>query len=125
MIFIEGSSNPGMHYIEPYNLEKLTDITPDNTLRFATVKTDSGVTFADKQNFYGESLYDYELEIVSETYDPADPNNAQYEDRVVEDGENALVFDNTYTNWVITRIIRSSSADRHRLRSLRYHHSNG
>lgn len=110
MIFIEGSSNPGMHYIEPYNLEKLTDITPDNTLRFATVKTDSGVTFADKQNFYGESLYDYELEIASETYDPADPNNAQYEDRVVEDGENALVFDNTYTNWVITRIIRSSSA---------------
>lgn len=110
MIFIEGSSNPGMHYIEPYNLEKLTDITPDNTLRFATVKTDSGVTFADKQNFYGESLYDYELEIASETYDPADPNNTQYEDRVVEDGENALVFDNTYTNWVITRIIRSSSA---------------
>lgn len=110
MIFIEGSSNPGMHYIEPYNLEKLTDITPDNTLRFATVKTDSGVTFADKQNFYGESLYDYELEIASETYDPADPNNAQYEDRVVDDGENALAFDNTYTNWIITRIIRSSSA---------------
>ena len=110
MIFIEGSSNPGMHYIEPYNLEKLTNITPDNTLRFATVKTDSGVTFADKQNFYGESLYDYELEIASETYDPNDPNNAQYEDRVVEDGENALAFDNTYTNWVITRIIRSSSA---------------
>ena len=110
MVFVEGSSTGGMHYIEPYNLEKLTNITPENTLRFATVKTESGVTFADKQNFYGESLYDYELEIASETYDPADPNNAQYEDRVVEDGENALAFDNTYTNWVITRIIRSSSA---------------
>ena len=110
MVFVEGSSTGGMHYIEPYNLEKLTNITPENTLRFATVKTDSGVTFADKQNFYGESLYDYELEIASETYDPNDPNNAQYEDRVVEDGENALAFDNTYTNWVITRIIRSSSA---------------
>lgn len=110
MIFIEGSSTGGMHYIEPYNLEKLTNITPDNTLRFATVKTDSGVTFADKQNFYGESLYDYELEIASETYDPNDPNKAQYEGRVVEDGEKALVFDESYTNWVITRVIRSSSA---------------
>ena len=110
MIFIEGSSNPGMHYIEPYNLENLSSITPENTLRFATVKTDSGVTFADKQNFYGESLYDYELEIASETYNPDDPNNAQYEERVVEDGENALVFDENYTNWIITRVIRSSSA---------------
>lgn len=110
MVFVEGSSTGGMHYIEPYNLEKLTNITPDNTLRFATVKTDSSVTFADKQNFYGESLYDYELEIASEIYDPNDPNNAQYEDRVVEDGEKALVFDESYTNWVITRVIRSSSA---------------
>ncbi len=110
MVFVEGSSTGGMHYIEPYNLEKLTNITPENTLRFATVKTDSGVTFADKQNFYGESLYDYELEIASETYDPNDPNNAQYEDRVVEDDEKALVFDESYTNWVITRVIRSSSA---------------
>lgn len=111
MIFIEGSSNPGMHYIEPYNLENLSSITPENTLRFATVKTDSGVTFADKQNFYGESLYDYELEIASETYNPDDRNNnAQYEDRVDADGENALVFDENYTNWIITRVIRSSSA---------------
>lgn len=110
MVFVEGSSTGGMHYIEPYNLEKLTNITPENTLRFATVKTESGVTFADKQNFYGESLYDYELEIASETYDPNDPNNAQYEGRVVEDGEKALVFDESYTNWVITRVIRSSSA---------------
>lgn len=110
MVFVEGSSTGGMHYIEPYNLEKLTNITPENTLRFATVKTESGVTFADKQNFYGESLYDYELEIASETYDPNDPNNAQYEGRVVEDDEKALVFDESYTNWVITRVIRSSSA---------------
>lgn len=111
MVFVEGSSTGGMHYIEPYNLEKLTNITPENTLRFATVKTDSGVTFADKQNFYGESLYDYELEIASETYNPDDPNNnAQYEERVVEDGENALEFDENYTNWIITRVIRSSSA---------------
>ena len=110
MIFIEGSSNPGMHYIEPYNLENLSSITPENTLRFATVKTDSGVTFADKQNFYGESLYDYELEIASETYNSDDPNNAQYENRVDADGEKALVFDENYTNWIITRVIRSSSA---------------
>lgn len=110
MVFVEGSSTGGMHYIEPYNLEKLTNITPENTLRFATVKTESGVTFADKQNFYGESLYDYELEIASETYDPNDPNNAQYQDRVVADGEKALVFDENYTNWIITRVIRSSSA---------------
>lgn len=110
MVFVEGSSTGGMHYIEPYNLEKLTNITPENTLRFATVKTDSGVTFADKQNFYGESLYDYELEIASETYNSDDPNNAQYEDRVDADGEKALVFDENYTNWIITRVIRSSSA---------------
>lgn len=110
MVFVEGSSTGGMHYIEPYNLEKLTNITPENTLRFATVKTESGVTFADKQNFYGESLYDYELEIASETYDPNDLNKAQYEGRVLEDGEKALVFDESYTNWVITRVIRSSSA---------------
>ena len=69
VIYVEGSTDPGMHYIEPYNLDALRSISPENELIFALVAKDVEVTFADKQNLFGETLFDYELEIGSEDID--------------------------------------------------------
>ena len=119
MIFIEGSTTGGQHEIEPYNLANLTNITPENTLRFATVAKDSGVTFKDKQNVYGESLYDYELEIGHEAYSADDSRNAEYMDRIAEDDANFATEDSAYfditdfeggTNWFIKRIVKKESS---------------
>ena len=68
MIYIESTSETEkrVHYIEPYNLQNLENISKDNTLTFAwTGKDAANITFADKMNFYGETLYDYELQINS------------------------------------------------------------
>ena len=69
MIFIESSSDGGQHFIEPYNMELLESVSPTNTLTFALQEKlpDGGkfISFAEKQNIYGQSLFDYELEIDS------------------------------------------------------------
>lgn len=71
MVFIESSSDGGQHYIEPYNMELLESVSPTNTLTFALQEKlpEDGkskfVSFAEKQNIYGQSLFDYELEIDS------------------------------------------------------------
>ena len=69
MVFIESSSDGGQHFIEPYNMELLESVSPTNTLTFALQKAPSGdgkfVSFAEKQKIYGQSLFDYELEIDS------------------------------------------------------------
>ena len=109
MVFVESSDDHGKFYIEPYNPEYLTAITPDNTLRFATVSKDSGVTFADSENIYGNTLYDYELVIDSEEYAKNDPENSIYEDKVAADGE-SLDFDDGDINWFIKRVIVRDSA---------------
>lgn len=71
VVFIENSSDPGMHHFQPHNLHKLESITPENTLIFALVgneasKEGNRVTFDNIENLHGETLYDYELEIASE-----------------------------------------------------------
>ena len=71
VVFIENSTDAGMHHFQPHNLHKLESITPDNTLIFALVgkeasKDGNRVTFDNIENLHGETLYDYELEIASE-----------------------------------------------------------
>ena len=71
VVFVENSSDPGMHHFQPHNLHKLESITPENTLIFALVgneasKEGNRVTFDNVENLHGETLYDYELEIASE-----------------------------------------------------------
>ena len=81
IVYIEGSTNPGQHFIEPYNLERLESITPDNILVFALVDKDaSGVTFVDKINLEGERLYDYELEINHSTTTEEDLDREELDD---------------------------------------------
>lgn len=65
MVFIEKSTQSGRHFFEPNDLLKLEPITPENTLIFALVGKEAkdSVSFSDKENLAGETLYDYELEI--------------------------------------------------------------
>ena len=109
MVFVESSDDHGKFYVEPYNPEELTSITPTNTLRFATVSKDSGITFADSENLYGHTLYDYELVIDSEKYSKDDPENSTYEDKVAADDE-SLDFTDGDINWFIKRVIVKDSA---------------
>lgn len=113
MIFIEGSTEPGRHWIEPYRPSQLTSVSADNTLTFALATADAeGVTFADKINIYGETLYDYELSIDSETIDADDldalkkeitSNYKDFDDFNVSDYEDG-------TRWFIDRVTVSESA---------------
>ena len=70
MIFIESTSETAevTHKIEPYKLDTLSSIAnSDKTLVFAlTQKAANNIKFEDKANYYGETLYDYEVEIASE-----------------------------------------------------------
>ncbi len=75
MIFIEGSSEETTtrHWIEPYHPSQLMSVSADNTLTFALTQKDANnVTFADKMNIYGKTLYDYELYVNSDTIDKQD-----------------------------------------------------
>lgn len=76
MVFIESSSDGGQHFIEPYNMELLESVSPTNTLTFALQEAlpENGkfVSFAEKQNIYGQSLFDYELEIDSRDIESAE-----------------------------------------------------
>lgn len=76
MVFIESSSDGGQHFIEPYNMELLESVSPTNTLTFALQealpKNGKFVSFAEKQNIYGQSLFDYELEIDSRDIESAE-----------------------------------------------------
>lgn len=120
MVYIE--SGEGTHYFEPYNLNLLHTITPENTLTFALVANGSTVQFKDKQNLYGETLYDYELEIASDKIsaeDLADPENA-YWDKTIYIDESADQADQATkidmddfidgTNWFIRRVTLKESA---------------
>lgn len=106
MVYIEGSSDPGQHYIEPYNLDRLETITPENTLVFALVDKDaSNVTFVDKINLEGETLYDYELQI--------DHSEVVAEDLNRDELTSKDVSSESYiggTKWFIERFVVSQSA---------------
>lgn len=129
MVYIE--SGEGTHYFEPYNLQLLESITPENTLTFALVAKAlvakrSSVQFRDKQNIYGQALVDYELEIAKEEgiteADLADPDNVYWDktaDIVIPDDqvlseEAAEKIDMSDfiggTNWFIRRVTLKESA---------------
>lgn len=106
VIYVEGSTDPGMHYIEPYNLDALRSISPENELIFALVAKDVEVTFADKQNLFGETLFDYELEIGSEDIDST--YELSREEELQGKYEQWSDFRNG-TKWVIKNITFSDS----------------
>ncbi len=125
MIFIE-SLSAGTHFIEPYRPQDLTSVSDSNRLTFAfTSKDAAGVSFADKQNIYGESLYDYELGISSEVIDE---NNRELIDKLEEIVKNNYDtftdFDiNDYLNgryWYINRLLVKQSAAAIGMRSAGY-----
>ena len=113
MVFIESSNEPGRHWIEPYRPSQLVSVSSDNTLTFAlTQKEANDVTFADKINIYGETLYDYELSIDHETISSEDL--AELEDQIKSsytDFEDFKVSDyEDGTRWFINRVTVSESA---------------
>ena len=122
MIYIEGGE--GTHYFEPYNLELLESITPDNTLTFALVAKGTSVRFHDKQNMYGKALVDYELEIAKKegitTEELADPENAYWDKTAnidattADQADLAVKIDITDfiggDNWFIRRVTLKESA---------------
>lgn len=70
MIFIESTSETAAvtHKIEPYKLDTLSSIAnSDEKLIFALTQAGANnIKFEDKANYYGETLFDYEVEIASE-----------------------------------------------------------
>ena len=124
MIYVEGSTNPGKHYIQGDLSEAdLTSLSETNTLRFATVaESASGVSFAYNTPEYDDSLFDYTALVGSKTYDANDTENATYNSKYGGSGnygdsklkENATAYamlsgnlvplDTTYangTNWYL------------------------
>lgn len=122
MVYIEGGE--GTHYFEPYNLELLESITPENTLTFALVKKGSSVQFQDTQNMYGQALVDYELEIAKKEGITAeelnDPENAYWDKTAnidattADQADLAVKIDMTDfiggDNWFIRRVTLKASA---------------
>ena len=122
MVYIEAGE--GTHYFEPYNLQLLESITPENTLTFALVAKGSSVQFRDKQNIHGEALVDYELEIAKKEgiteADLANPDNAYWDKTADIIAENADQTDLARkidmsefldgTNWFIRRVTLKESA---------------
>lgn len=115
MIFIEGTSETTQtrHWIEPYHPSQLMSVSADNTLTFALTQKDANnVTFADKMNIYGKTLYDYELYVSSDTIDEKDLDGL--EDQIKSSYEDFDDFDPTDyqggTEWFINRVVVSKSA---------------
>lgn len=115
MIFIEGTSETTQtrHWIEPYHPSQLMSVSADNTLTFALTQKDANnVTFADKMNIYGKTLYDYELYVSSDTIDEEDLDGL--EDQIKSSYEDFDDFDPTDyqggTEWFINRVVVSKSA---------------
>lgn len=109
VVFIEGSSDPGTHSLEPYQLDKLESITPNNTLIFAFVDDSApNVKFVDKVNLEGESLYDYELTIDSSSITSDDLQADEIRNKKPEvQGKDKYVGG---TKWFIKRVDLSKSA---------------
>lgn len=107
MVFIENSTEAGTHFIEPYNLEKLETVNYDNTLTFAlTQRGANDVSFSDKVNYFGQSLYDYELEIASDTIERGELDNIDF---TRYEGFSSSTYTGG-TRWFIQRVIMSKSA---------------
>lgn len=106
VVLIEGSTDPGQHWIEPYKPHLLTSIGGENTLIFAIAKPGVEVTFADKVNLEGESLYDYELQIASNAFERTDRDREEF------DKKDFPSISEYYggTKWFIERVSISRSA---------------
>ena len=125
MIFIEGSSEETTtrHWIEPYHPSQLMSVSADNTLTFALTQKDANnVTFADKMNIYGKTLYDYELYVNSDTIDKRDlarlaeqikSNYTDFDEFDDDDSSADQSYREDYlggTEWFINRVVVSKSA---------------
>lgn len=124
MIFIE-SSEPGQHFIEPYRPEDLTSVSDTNRLTFAlTAEGANSVSFADKQNIYGNSLFDYELIIGHERIDEKNQELINKITGLVGNYETFDDFDITDyyngTHWYIKRLLTKESAASIGMRSAGY-----
>lgn len=128
MIFIESSSDGGQHFIEPYRPEDLTSVSDTNRLTFAlTAKGAKSVSFADKQNIYGNSLFDYELIIDYETItineddkELIDTINAELVGIYKDFDDFNIVDYNGGTHWYIKRLLTKESAASIGMRSAGY-----
>lgn len=119
VVFIEYSSDPGIHSLEPYQLDKLRSITPENTLIFAFVDSSaSAVKFTDKVNLEGESLYDYELTIDSSLITEDDLQAEEIKDKKIEGQDKEDYIGGT--KWFIKRVTLSESAASIGMRSAGY-----
>lgn len=120
MLYIEsgGGADGTMatHYFEPYQLDLLKPITPENTLTFALVKSGANIGFTDKQNLDGDGLWNYELDIASKeiTAEDVEANRDYWEHSTTleheedKDGELTFTVDpDDYIggqNWYIYRV---------------------
>lgn len=127
MVFIESSSDGGQHFIEPYNMELLESVSPTNTLTFALQKEPSEdgkyVSFADKQNIYGQSLFDYELEIDSREIENSSQIKDIYYESWAKDKDNWDFNRDEYVGgkeWFIKRVELIESAASIGMRSAGY-----
>lgn len=127
MIFIESSSDGGQHFIEPYNMELLESVSPTNTLTFALQeKLPEGgkfISFAEKQNIYGQSLFDYELEIDSRDIENTDQISDIKYDSWSEDKDDWDFNAKDYVDgkeWFIKRVTMTESAAAIGMRSAGY-----
>lgn len=119
VVFIEYSSDPGIHSLEPYQLDKLQSITPENTLIFAFVDSSaSAVKFTDKVNLEGESLFDYELTIDSSKITKEDLQAEEIKNKNIEGQSKNDYVDGT--KWFIKRIKLIESAASIGMRSAGY-----
>ena len=124
MVFVESSEKGGLHYIEPYNPQKLASVSDTNRVTFAVTSKDAkNIKFADKVNIYGERLVDYELGVDSEPID----NEAVKEkiaQTVTDNYDTFTDFDiNDFdggTNWFINRLTMTQSAASVAMRSAGY-----
>lgn len=130
MVFIESSTTGGTHFIEPYRPQDLASVSDTNRLTFALVAANKNgsdsVRFADKQNIYGDSLFDYELYIGHETIDE---NNQELKDKLQNlVKENYETFKDDFdikdyengTHWYINRLLVKESAASIGMRSAGY-----
>ena len=125
MLYIEagGASDGSLatHYFEPYRLDLLKPITPDNTLTFALVKKGANIKFVDKENLEGDGLWNYELYIDKKNIEQKDIDENRYywehsttleheEDTDAEGNKNPFTFTvdpDEYLggqNWYIYRV---------------------
>lgn len=68
MIFIEKAEGEHTHYIQPYTLDNVKDLS-GNLIFALTAKDAAGVTFEETTSLNGKGLYDYQLTIDSDTVD--------------------------------------------------------